>query len=293
MHDNKYADLHVHTTASDGAYSPTQVVNLAAELGFSAIGIADHDAVSGIDEAILQGEKIGLEVVPGVELSTDYKGREIHILGYCFDWHDEKLNRLIRGFRDFRVKRMERMLAVLRELGCRLDEEALMKNSEKGAVGRVHLAKAMVASGFVSDLEEAFDKYLANDKPAYMKKAKLSPKEACELIKETGGAAVLAHPCLNKKDKWIPGFIREGIDGIEAYYSGSSVEDAECYSSIARKNGLLITGGSDCHQSERKFLLGSMKLDCRYVEELKAFAESRSRAQKNCRGRHNTGRDGK
>ncbi len=281
MKDNRYADLHIHSTASDGAYTPSQVVRYAAKEGFSAISITDHDAVSGIDKALEEGRKTGLELIPGVELSTEYNSKEIHILGYLLDWHDEKLNRLIREFCDFRVKRMERMLSVLRGLGCRLDEEELMKNSEDGAIGRVHLAKAMVASGFVENIEEAFDKYLALGRPAYMKKAKLSPREACDLIKETGGIPVLAHPYLMKKDQWIPKFIDAGIEGLETYYPGMSSEESERYCRMARKEGLLITGGSDCHQSGSKFLMGSVRLPYEHVEILKKFAQTKPQKRKN------------
>jgi predicted metal-dependent phosphoesterase TrpH len=277
MEDNRYADLHVHSTASDGAYTPSQVVRYAAEQGFSAIAITDHDAVSGIDEAVEEARKTGLELIPGVELSTEYNDKEIHILGYLLDWHDEALNKLIQEFRDFRVKRMERMLSILRNLGCHLEEEQLMRKSEEGAIGRVHLAKAMVASGFVENTNQAFDKYLALGRPAYMKKAKLSPQEACDLIKRTRGVPVLAHPNLMKNDQWIPRIIDAGIEGIETYYPGMYPEESERYCRIARKRNLLITGGSDCHQSGSKFLMGSVKLPYRYVEILKEFAQTRLR----------------
>ena len=273
--DTRYADLHIHTSASDGAYAPARVVALAVERGFSAISITDHDAVSGIGEALEEGERLGIEVIPGVELSTEYQEKEIHILGFYIDWKDPRLNELISEFRDFRVKRMERMLAVLRDLGCHVDEEALMKNSEEGAVGRVHLAKAMLESGFVSTIDEAFDRYLAAGRPAYMKKAELSPKQACDLIKSTGGIAILAHPHLNRKDSWITRFIADGIDGIETWYSNMKPEETERYTRIAAQNGLLITGGSDCHQSETKFLLGSVKFPYEYVEKLKNLAAKR------------------
>jgi 3',5'-nucleoside bisphosphate phosphatase len=277
---SRYADLHVHTNASDGVFSPSKVVEHAISLGFSAISITDHDAVSGIDEAVEAGRSAGIEVIPGVELSTEYEDKEIHILGYYFDYRNETLNRLIQDFRDFRVKRMEQMLAILRRLGCNLNEPELMKNSEEGAIGRVHLANAMVAAGFVSSINEAFDKYLAVGKPAYMKKAKLTPAQACSLIKQTKGVPVLAHPFLLKKDEWIPDFVRVGVEGIEGYYPGMSLMDIAHYSGMASKMGLLITGGSDCHQTGSKFLMGLVKVPYEHVEKLKKLADKRWDRQK-------------
>jgi predicted metal-dependent phosphoesterase TrpH len=270
-----YADLHVHTNASDGAWAPSKVVERAVSLGFSAIAITDHDAVSGIDEAVETGRRDGIEVIPGVELSTEYEDKEVHILGYFFDYHDETLNRLIQEFRDFRVKRMEQMLVILRKLGCRLDEEKLMKNSEEGAIGRVHLAKAMMASGFVTSIDEAFNQYLAVGRPAYMKKAKLTPAQACSLIKQTKGVPILAHPFLMKKDEWIPDFVHAGVEGLEAYYPGMALQDIEYYTKMSEKMGILITGGSDCHQSGTKSLMGLIKLPYEHVELLKKFADKR------------------
>jgi 3',5'-nucleoside bisphosphate phosphatase len=272
---NQYADLHVHTNSSDGTFTPSRIVEYAASLGFSAISITDHDAVSGIDEAVETGRRVRIEVIPGVELSTEYEDKEIHILGYYIDYHSKSLNNLMQEFRDFRVKRMEQMLVILRRLGCNLNEEELMKNSEEGSIGRVHLANAMVASGFVSSINEAFDKYLAVGKPAYMKKAKLTPAQACSLVKQTKGVPVLAHPFLLKKDQWIPEFARVGVEGLEAHYPGMAPADVAHYSNMALKMGLLITGGSDCHQSGSKFLMGLIKLPYEHVELLMKHAKKR------------------
>jgi predicted metal-dependent phosphoesterase TrpH len=152
-----------------------------------------------------------------------------------------------------------------------------MNGSEEGAVGRVHLAKAMLHAGFVTSLDEAFEKYLADGRPAYMKKAKLSPREACDLVKQTGGIPVLAHPHLTGRDEWIPGFIEAGVEGIEAYYSFIGPAETQRYCQIARDNGLLITGGSDCHQADTKHLIGTVKLPYRFVRELSDFARNKRR----------------
>lgn len=272
---NRYADLHIHTNASDGAWSPSKVIEHAAKLGFSTIAITDHDSVNGIDEAVEAGKRLNIEVIAGVELSTEYQDNEVHILGYYLDHHNPTLKNLIQEFREFRARRMERMLEKLRMLGCRLNEKELMRNSAEGSIGRIHLAKAMVAAGFVSTMSEAFDKYLAAGKPAYMKKAKLSPAQACALIKQNGGIPVLAHPFLMKKDEWIPGFVRCGVEGLEAYYPGSSADDTKRYCDLAKKMNLCVTGGSDCHQSETKFLMGTVKLPIEHVDQLRKLASGK------------------
>ncbi len=273
----KYADLHIHTSVSDGHYSPEQVVEHASRLGFAAISICDHDAVEGTERAIAAGNEIGIEVIPGVELSTSVEqtegsgsgGQEIHIIGYFIDWHDEELTKMLDDFRQYRVTRMEKMVEKLNHLGCKIDIDKLTSSADTASIGRMHLAQALLTEGYVRDLREAFDRYLAFGKPAYMEKFKITPKQACDLIKRIGGIPVLAHPYLFHNDDMVSQLIDDGIMGIEAFYSKMPDRAVQYYIEMARSNNLLITGGSDCHQYGDYFLMGTVKLPYKYVERLK------------------------
>jgi len=268
-----YADLHIHTSASDGLLSPAEVVRLAASEGFCAISISDHDTVAGLGEGAAAARDIGLELIPGVELSSYVATTEVHILGYFLDYGDESFLGALDGLCRERVERVEKMLSLLRDAGIELDSSLIDKPVNAGSVGRLHVARAMVRQGFVSDTKEAFRKYIGRGRPAYVPRSHISPGQSCRVIRQARGIPVLAHPSLLHGDKLIKALVSEGIMGIEAFYSKATPEVSGHYCRVAKKYGLIVTGGSDCHQNEGEGrLLGTVKLDYKHVEKLKLAA---------------------
>jgi predicted metal-dependent phosphoesterase TrpH len=273
--ESPFADLHVHSSASDGVLPPAEVVSLAAKHGLSILSICDHDTVAGLPEGFAAASEMGVELIPGVELSTYVGKSEVHILGYCFDHQNTSLVATLERLCRDRMARVEKMIGLLRSLGITLDRSSIDDAAAFGSVGRLHVARALFEQGFVRDIKEAFAKYIGRGKPAYAERAHVPPAEACQLIKQAAGIPVLAHPSLLDSDELIPRLVQEGIMGIEAFYSKITPDVAEHYCRIAETYGLLITGGSDCHQSEnQELLLGKVKLDYPYVQKLKESASA-------------------
>jgi predicted metal-dependent phosphoesterase TrpH len=271
-----YVDLHVHTDYSDGSLSPRDVVQRAKEAGFKAIAIADHDEVGGVTEAIWAGHSHDLEIVPAVELTSGCDGKEIHLLGYFVDHHNQSLRENLKHFRYERFKRMEKMIVILRELGLKINLEAVRRIAGHGSLGRLHLARTLFKQNVVSTVQEAFDIYIGVGKPAYVEKPRLDVSEAITLITSTGGIPVLAHPKLARVDKSIPELVSLGIRGIEVFYTKHAPEDVDKYLAIASKYDLLVTGGSDCHgEIKDSMLLGSVKMPYRYLATLREHAAPR------------------
>jgi len=269
---SRYADLHLHTNTSDGSCRPFEVVDMAAELGFSAIAISDHDSVSGIDEALERAKERGLELIPAIELSAELNSQEIHILGYFFDHHNRIFEKKLEKFRDYRQKRVRVMIAKLQGTGIEVDLEEFMRQYQNQSIGRLHLAQYLVSKGFVRGIKEAFNRYLGFEKPAYASKYNLSPSKACQLIREAGGISVLAHPHLLRKDEMIPKLVEDGIEGLEAYYSYIPESVIDHYRQMAKDLGVLVSGGSDCHQhNKEQLLIGGVRLPYSYVDEMKQY----------------------
>jgi predicted metal-dependent phosphoesterase TrpH len=246
-------DLHAHTTASDGSLSPAELVALARAAGLRAVGVTDHDTIGGWDEALQAGAQQGVEIVPGVELSVAYEDGRFHLLGYYFRVASE-LTRTLSEIQAARSNRNQVMLENLRALGVPLEEaEVLAFAGDKGVVGRPHFAQAMVARGYVASTQEAFDKYLADGKPAYFTKAVLTPQRAIELIHDAGGVAVWAHPprsgqySPDELEARLKEWIAWGLDGLETYYSAYTDAQAQWAARMQKRYGLLGTGGSDFH----------------------------------------------
>ncbi len=249
-------DLHAHTTASDGSLTPTQLVRKAEALGLSALAVTDHDTVAGLDEAIAASNLSGkLELVPGVELSIEDEIGRFHMLGLLFDLANPILANTLEELRRRRSVRNEKIIEKAKELGMPLTwDDVLAQLSDGGeVVGRPHIAAAMVKKRIVGTRQEAFDKWLATDKPLYFSKHGLDATDACALLHKAGGLAFMAHPGLTK---WAdPDALRpilenlkaKGLDGLEVYYSLHSPEQTEAYRQIASNLGLLMSGGSDFH----------------------------------------------
>ncbi len=265
------ADLHTHTICSDGSFTPEELVNEAVNRDLAAISINDHDTVAGILPAVKSGKELGIEVIPGIELTSEYEGIEIHILGYFIDPENPALTEKLASLREYRVSRIYKIAEKLNGLGVRLKPEDVFDLSVGGTVGRLHIAMAMVKRRLVGSLAEAFQRYIGDRGPAYVSGFRLPPQEAIALIRGSGGIAVLAHPYLLQRDDLIPLFIANGIRGIEAYYPEHSQGQVNFYLDLAQKNGLLVTGGSDFHgKGKPDIKLGLVRVPYELVEKLKA-----------------------
>jgi len=244
-------DMHLHTYFSDGLYSPEELIKRACVKGLSAVAVTDHDTTDGVERAVLAGARYGIEVVPAVELSTrgiHPEHDEIHILGYYINWRTVYFQKKLALFRGARLKRAHQICDKLNRLEIPIDRNFIFDIEGRGSVGRMHIAKALVAGGFVSGVDEAFAKYLIRGKPAFVERMRLLPEEAIDLIMKIGGIPVLAHPKFGVPNKKILKFlVKKGIKGIEAFYPHHTKEETEKYLSWANDFKLIVTGGSDSH----------------------------------------------
>ena len=249
MKDLATVDLHLHTTASDGRLTPTELVNLLGERGLRFVSITDHDSTEGLAEAYEAKERFpDLKLIPGIELSTEAGDSEIHVLGYFLDWKNPDFQRVLAGFRQGRVGRGRAMVDRLGELGLPVEWERVLHFAGDGAVGRPHIALAMVEQGYVPGVREAFDLYLGRDGPAYVDRQKLSPVDAVSIIRGVGGAAVLAHPSyVNNLDSHLAQMKDAGLAGMEVHYSHYPPKTVRKLGEIAKRFDLLACGGSDYH----------------------------------------------
>jgi hypothetical protein len=258
-----WIDLHTHTTASDGDLTPARLVDHALQQGLSAVAVTDHDTVAGVDEAMARGREVGLEVVPGVEISTSFKPGSMHVLGYFIDHRHPALTEKLGALQAGRSERNPRILAKLNELGLDISWDEITTAAGGGQVGRPHFARVLTDKGLVNDTQEAFDRYLAKGAPAYVGRFNFTPEEAIELLAEAGGLPVLAHPCTLKLERTdeLAGLLerlkKHGLAGLEAYYSQHSPAMARKYVKLAERFDLAVTGGSDFHgQSKLNVVLG-------------------------------------
>jgi len=278
-------DLHLHSTYSDGSLTPTELVAEAAALGLRAIALADHDNIDGIPEALAAGREYGVEVIPAVELSvTWYDQNDLHLLGYAFDHENSALTKALVEFREFRAARSERILnninQRLRDNGLQTLDFADVRQRAGGTLGRPHIGQALIAAGHVHNIEEAFSRYLV---PCNEPKRFFPLDDAINLLHSAGGCTVLAHPpFISVSDTRLLGllddFIALGLDGLEAYSSGAGNDGIDRYITMARRKGLIITGGSDFHQPLKGGVAmgsgrGNLKIPYHCVEEIKNVTE--------------------
>ena len=276
----KYVDLHLHSCHSDGLHTPAQLVRLSSEQGLRAIAITDHDSVDGIDSAMEEGKRLGVEVIPGVELSVSYRGlSDVHLLGFLIDHHDPGFTARLE---DFRKSRDERGKAILERINARLSFEKRGKIAYEevlalagGALGRPHIARVLVDKGFTRNIEEAFERYL---EPCNVPKIRFDIADAMAEIKRIGGVTVLAHPpSISNNPTTLRSIIRElhgmGLDGLELFSNMCYKEDIIIFNSLATQLGLLVTGGSDYHGfhegEEPGKVRGAAGIPYRLVERLK------------------------
>jgi 3',5'-nucleoside bisphosphate phosphatase len=265
------ADLHIHTYFSDSTSSPQEVVDDALKAGLSCIAITDHDIVEGVNPAIEAALGHPLEVVPGIELSSEFENCDIHILGYFIDHNQGPLFEKIDVFLDARMERMKTMIMNLKSVGVNnIEFEEVCALTKSRAVGRAHLAMLLLQKGWVTNIKSAFEKYLGPGCPGYASKYKQTPFEAIELIRSSGGVAVMAHPMLTQKDELIPRFVAAGLKGLEVYYPNCMPTVTQFYERIAQKNGLIATGGSDAHGKAKSYTyVGKKTVPVDVVEELR------------------------
>ncbi|RXT14963.1 PHP domain-containing protein [Ammoniphilus sp. CFH 90114] len=275
-------DLHSHTTASDGTYEPHQSIRRAKEKGLRALAITDHDTVAGIKEALEASERYGVEVVPGIEISTVDQGQDIHVLGYYINYQDPLFLSRLESLRNVRDKRNEMIIENLQHLGIdiTLEEVSSRRKMDEGNIGRPHIAEVLMGKGIVSSMEEAFREYLGKTGKAYANPPRITPEDAVDWIKEAGGVPVLAHPGLYGDDNLVHRLIGYGIEGIEAYHTDHSPEQESRYSLWAKQHGLIETAGSDFHGERNGVIfhgdLGTRRTSYETVEKLKSKAEKRA-----------------
>jgi 3',5'-nucleoside bisphosphate phosphatase len=269
----KFADLHLHSHFSDGTYQPTEIAAHAQRCRLAAIALTDHDSVEGCEETARECAAAGIECIAGIELTAEQNENELHLLGYFIDIDNPTLLTRIARCQAVRQDRIREMVARLNRLKVPLTAEAVFALANCRAPGRPHVARALVKARLCSSLDEAFQRFLKRNRPAWVPKLKMSADEAIDLIHQAGGVAVLAHPGLNRTDSVIPGLVEAGVDGIECFHTKHSTVTSEHYLELADRYHLLVTGGSDCHGlSKGKPLIGTVRVPYEYVEALRARA---------------------
>jgi 3',5'-nucleoside bisphosphate phosphatase len=269
-----FADLHLHTTHSDGTFSPQRLVEEAKACGMACISLTDHDTVNGIPETAALTKTAGIEFIPGIELTAHVDERELHVLAYFPNsdgWNDPGFRAEIKKFSDARVERVHKIVSKLNAAGVGIRVDDIFARSGHGTPGRLHIARALMDGGFADSIDSAFSRLLRKGQPGFAPKFRISAQEVIELIHRYRAIAVFAHPGLAGLDHRLNDFIKWSLDGIEVWHSRHRRGDENRYRSIAQQHNLLMTGGSDCHGlAKDEVLIGSVHLPYEYVEKLKA-----------------------
>jgi 3',5'-nucleoside bisphosphate phosphatase len=270
-----FADLHMHTTFSDGTFSPEEMAQAAQRHRLACVALTDHDTVAGCARMAAECARLGIEFVNATELTAEIDGVEVHILGYFIDLADAHFLENLVKFQHARQQRIRDMAARLQAQGIPLQAEAVFAIARCESPGRPHVARALVQAGLCGSMDEAFERFLKKHRPAWVPKFKISAYDAIELIHHAGGVAVIAHPALNKSDDIIPALVEAGIDGIECFHTRHSTAASEHYMLMAEHYGLAISGGSDCHgMNKGRPLMGGIKLPLIHVRQLEARARA-------------------
>jgi predicted metal-dependent phosphoesterase TrpH len=280
--NKSYIDMHIHTSCSDGVFTPTEAVEYALKMKLSAISITDHDSIDGIDEAVNFALPKNIEIIPGIELSSEIESEsgksEMHILGYYVDYKSERLKSLLSIFKKARHERAVKIFERLKENGIELKNSGFIKNISSKSIGRMHFAKALIEERFVGSVQEAFQRYLSKDKLAYVPKYSISAKDAIKLILDSGGVPVMAHPYyIHYTDiDLFKSLVDSGLKGIEAWHIKHSENVVRKFLDIAQEFNLIVTGGSDCHGPYKKEnpVMGKVKVPYSVLINLKKAKES-------------------
>ncbi len=274
-----YVDLHTHSNASDGLYSPTELLRQAKEAGLRVLALTDHDTTNGLDEAAQAAAQQDIDFIPGIEFNADVPGGAVHVLGYFLDYRRPAFQQTLQALRDFRVRRGERMVERLNALGIPISWERVREIAH-GAVGRPHVAQALIEAGYAQSVDDAFAKYLDRGRPAYVRGYKLSPEQAVRLIASANGLPVMAHPLdrpgIDVLLEWLPGLSRAGLVGLETYYGPYTPEQEQTLLRLCAEYDLIPTGGSDYHgPGLHPTPLGGHHVPYESVERLRAEAAKR------------------
>lgn len=273
------ADLHIHTNASDGRLNPEDVPELARQNGLETIAITDHDTIRGYAPAKAAADSVGVEVLSGVELTCNFNGRESHLLAYCFDAEDRSFTRLINKHKKARLERIAWIVEKLKAQGLDMETAEVKAEAAGSNPGRPHVASVLVSKGYVASHKEAFVRYLGNHVLAPIKNFYTTHTEVIRIVKEAGGATVLAHPNrLYSKDE-LQQWINDGLDGLEVIHPSHDYEQQKKFQQLAEENNLLITGGSDYHGSGDHYLryFGVVNVGLNRVDQLKRMTEQRKK----------------
>ncbi len=267
-----HVDLHMHSQHSDGADTVKELIDQCCDVGLTAMAITDHDNIDGYEDGKDYAHEKGIEFIPGVEISAQHEGHDIHILGYYFDPTNLQLNETLFKLQSQRKFRAREIVKRLNELGLQISYERVEELSQDGSIGRAHIASLLIKEEYVSSFREAFDRYLSNEKLGELDLEKLAPSEAIQLIVDAGGIPVLAHPVKTNRDDLIPAMVEAGLKGIEVYCHGLSRYIFDRYCSLASRYDLLPTGGGDYHGGihARFACLGSVKVPYKVVANIKA-----------------------
>lgn len=275
------ADLHLHTTASDGRLTPCELVRRAAELQLDVIAITDHDSVEGIQPALEEAQNYPrLTVIPGVEINTDVPKGEVHILGYFINYRDPEFNRALEELRNSRYERGRKMVARLCEMNIKVNWDRVVELAGNGSVGRPHVAQAMLEQGAVLSFKEAFDNYIGRNCPAYVERKKLTPAEAVKLVLDAEGLPFLAHPAdIESLEQFVLKLKKAGIVGIEIYYNGYNSSTIAQLEKLAKRHELISSGGSDFHGIDDSIgaSMGSVDVPQDSVEKLIHLSKQKGR----------------
>lgn len=243
----KKADLHIHTTYSDGILTPTEVLEWSSKKNLTDIAVTDHDTTEGVEEAIKASGPLNINVIPGMELSCVEQGQEVHILGYYLDYKSTILKDFTKTLKQARIDRNIKIVEKLNKMDIDITIEDVEEISQEGNMGRPHIAKALIKKGIVDTVDGAFKIYLSKGKPAYVERYKVTAREGIDFIHSLGGVAVIAHPGLVHSQKVVNYVLRQGIDGIEAVHCNHTDEQIKYFSDKAKELDLIQTAGSDCH----------------------------------------------
>ncbi|MFW6172412.1 MAG: PHP domain-containing protein [Elusimicrobiota bacterium] len=267
----KKADLHIHSKYSDGTLTPREIIYKAKNEGLSAVAITDHDTTEGIEPALRWGAKLGIEVIPGIELSCEYRSKDIHMLGYYINWENSWFQNKLRVFQRARERRAIRIFDRLKELNINIPENMIFKQAQLGSISRMHFARCLVETGRVENVKKAFDRYLGEGKPGFVRKLRITPEEALSMIHNTGGISVVAHPVFGGGHKsFLKKLKKMGLYGVEAYHPSHNPEYTQKILKVAQEIGLIVTGGTDSHgKEEEEDPIGSLKVDYSIVNKLK------------------------
>lgn len=271
------ADLHIHTTASDGNLSPDEIIDLAQKHDLQIISITDHDTIRGYLTARKRAGSTDIELLPGVEITCAFNGRESHLLGYCFDPEDDDFLRLLSQHKKARLSRIGWITEQLRNQGLEINREEVKAEAAGGNVGRPHVASMLIKKGYVQTAQEAFIRYLGDQALGPIESNYISYEDAIKAIKDAGGAAVLAHPGVLYSDEELEKWVDVGLDGIEVIHPSHNYSAQKKFNAFAEHNDLIVTGGSDFHGGNKHYLkhFGTVTISVNNVEKIKRLSRQR------------------